>query len=109
MAKIEMKSGDLEELYILLDMYGSTYGEDAVEFIRTNIADIYARNTGKDIRGAHNPRMAGRHTKYTVEDKNRVVALRQCGMSYREIAADTGYSLHYICNTLKSTKHPAVS
>lgn len=97
MARIEMNSHDMEDLYILLRVYQSAYGEEDVKHLLVTLAEKYNANTGgMDISIARNPRMAGRPEKYSTEVKNRIAVLKRNGLTLREIATETGCSLGYV-------------
>lgn len=96
MAKIEMKAADLGELYALLKMYQSVYGEvpeSLIKDIRCRFKTICAvcSASGNPI-STTNPRGAGRKSKIEPEEREQITQMRNSGMTIREIAAKTGYS-----------------
>ena len=100
MAKIEMKAADPGELYALLKMYQSVYGEVPECLIK----DVGYRfktthtvcSTSKDAFSIKNPRGAGRKSNIGPEEKDKIMGMRRSGMTIREVAAKTGYSTGYV-------------
>jgi len=95
MGNIGMKKSDLAELYILLELYGRTYGKMAeAEELLTEMKRLYeeARGTGE----IGNSRGAGRKEKYPEETKRKILELRKEGNSIRKIAEETGCSTGYV-------------
>ena len=97
MAKIGMRAADLGELYALLKMYQAAYGEIPESLIK----DIECRfkttytvyPTSKNPLSITNPRGAGRKSKIEPKEKEQIAQMRNSGMTIREIAAKTGYSI----------------
>lgn len=98
--KVKLKSQDMVELWQLLKMYELTYGSNAASELRTEVALRYTEITGEDISDQTNPRGAGRKRKYTDADKQRIIELKDSGLSIRGIAASTGYSIGYVHSVL---------
>ena len=95
MGNIGMKKSDLAELYILLELYGRTYGKMAeAEELLTEMKRLYeeARGTGE----IGNSRGAGRKEKYPEETKRKILELRKEGNSIRKIEEETGCSTGYV-------------
>ncbi len=100
MAGLEMKATDLGELYVLLKMYQMVYGE-VPEWLIRNVEYRFKTTHGVrngDIRtlSITNPRGAGRKSNVNPEEKERIVRLRRSGMTIREVASETGYSIGYV-------------
>ena len=101
MSRIEMKRTDLGELYILLEMYGRTYGGVPENLLET-IKGAYRRQGGeKPIRNA---RGAGRKSRISPEQICRARELREKGCKIREIAEEMGYSTGFVHKLIN--EHP---
>lgn len=102
---ISMTKKDLIELYQLASLYKRTYSSGdtgAVSDLMNEVADIYHEMTGNDIQTAHNPRLAGRRQKYDNSMDDKIRLLRSEGLTYRQIAEETGVSYGYVEKVLKS-------
>lgn len=103
MGKLEMRTSDLGELYILLKMYRDTYGIEAEEFMK-DIARRYMGSKGlgdersntEDRISITNPRGAKRRSDIKQAEKERILQLRRAGRTMREIMSETGRSLGYV-------------
>lgn len=98
--RLEMKRQDLEELYLLLEVYERTYGGRVVSEIKKELTARHRGATGENISGKRNPRGAGRKSQYTEEEKQRIRELRDRGMTIRGIAEGTGCSVGYVQGVL---------
>ena len=98
--KMEMKRQDMEELFQLLEVYERTYGGSVVSEIIKELCARYRGATGENISEKRNPRGAGRKSRYTEEEKERIRELRDRGMSIRRIAEGTGCSVGYVQGVL---------
>lgn len=106
--RLEMKRQDLEELYLLLEVYERTYGGRVVSEIKKELMARYRGATGENISGKRNPRGAGRKSQYTEEEKQRIRELRDRGMSIRGIAEGTGCSVGYVQGVLSDPSRRGV-
>lgn len=100
MARLEMKATDLGELYVLLKMYQMVY-EEVPEWLIGNIERRYktiyeVRNSNIRALSITNPRGAGRKSNIAPEEKEKILRLRRSGMTIREVASETGYSIGYV-------------
>lgn len=100
MAKLEMKATDLGELYVLLKMYQMVYRE-VPEWLIKDVEYRYKTTYGvkSDDIGAvsiTNPRGAGRKSNVGAEEKEKILRLHRSGMTIREVASETGYSIGYV-------------
>lgn len=101
--KMEMKRQDLEELYILLEVYEKTYGGRNVTEMKQELSARYREEKGgESISGKRNPRKAGRKRQYTEEEKSRIRNYREEGLTIREIAKETGCSVGYVQGVLSA-------
>ena len=99
-----MKKSDLAELYVLLEMYGRTYGKkEQVKELYEETKRLYeeARGTGE----IGNSRGAGRKEKYPEETKRKILELRKEGNSIRKIAEETGCSTGYVQKLINEHVH----
>ena len=94
MTRIEMRASDLCELYILLEMYGQTYG--TTEGIRDLTEAVKAKCREQGITEIRNSRKAGRPKTITAEQDAEIMNLRAAGKTIRAIAAETGVSRAYV-------------
>lgn len=101
MRMIEMKRTDLGELYILLEMYGRTYG-GVPENLLERIKCAYRRQGGEQP--IRNVRGAGRKSRNNAEQICRAKELREKGCKIREIAEEMGYSIGYVHKLIN--EHP---
>lgn len=104
MAKLEMKASDLCELYILLDMYGQTYG--ATEETQSLIEAVKAKCREQGITEIRNSRKAGRPKTITPETDAAIMNLRAAGKTIRAIAAETGVSRAYVHQLINRHMNP---
>lgn len=101
--KLEMKRQDLEELYILLEVYERTYGGRNVREMKEEVSAKYReKKGGGNIWEKRNPRGAGRKRQYTEEERKRIRELRDEGMAVRRIAEETGCSVGYVQGVLSN-------
>lgn len=102
--KLEMKRQDLEELYILLEVYERTYGGRNVREMKEEVSAEYReKKGGGNISEKRNPRGAGRKRQYTEEERKRIRELRNEGMAMRRIAEETGCSVGYVQGVLSNS------
>ena len=74
MGNIGMKKSDLAELYVLLEMYGRTYGKkEQVKELYEETKRLYEEARGPGEIG--NSRGAGRKEKYPEETKRKILEL----------------------------------
>lgn len=99
MAKIEMKASDLCELYILLEMYGQTYG--TTEGIRDLTEAVKAKCREQGITDIRNPKNAGRKKVHGQETESEILELRRQGLTMRQIAQETNVSAGYVSKLIK--------
>lgn len=101
--RLEMKRQDLEELYLLLEVYERTYGGRNVREMKEELSARYREgNGGGNISEKRNPRGAGRKSQYTEEERKRIRELREKGMAMRKIAEETGCSVGYVQGVLSN-------
>ena len=100
---IEMRQQDMVEMYQLLTVYRMTYQKNGiiVEELLDDMERRYRKVYGGEIASKRNPRHAGRKSKYTKEKCQEILALREEGLSYRQIAEKCGCSLSHVQNVLK--------
>lgn len=113
MARLEMKATDLGELYVLLKMYQMVYGE-APEWLIRNVKNRFKTTykvKSSDTRAFSitNPRGAGRRSNVDPEEKERIIRLRRSGMTIREVASETGYSIGYVHKLIHEHKERSES
>lgn len=107
MGKYGMKKSDLAELYILLELYGRTYGEkESVKELREETKRLYEEAWGPGAIG--NSRGAGRKEKYQEETKRKILELRKEGKSIRKIAGETGCSIGYVQKLINEHRYKKV-
>lgn len=100
--RLEMKRQDLEELYILLEVYERTYGGRNAGEMKEELSARYREGKGGDISGKRNPRRAGRKRQYAEEERKQIRELRDKGMTMRKIAEETGCSVGYVQGVLSN-------
>lgn len=100
---IEMRQQDMVELYQMLTVYRMTYPdrESAAVLLLEDVAWRYQKIYGERITTKRNPRNAGRRPKYTREESQQIIELREEGLSYRKIAEKTECSFSYVQRVLK--------
>lgn len=101
-SRVEMRQQDMVEMYQLLTVYRTTYPdrESMAALLLEDVAWRYQKAYGEEIASRRNPRNAGRKPKYTKEEGQKVIELREKGLSYRQIAEKTGYSLSHVQRVL---------
>ena len=98
---LEMNRQDLLELYQLASMYGKCY-EGEIHGLLEDISEKYRTVTGgEDIRGARNPRKAGRKRIYMENTDGMILDMRRKGMPLRRIADMAQCSTGHVQNVLK--------
>ena len=98
---LEMKRQDLEELYLLLEVYERTYGGRNVREMKEELSAGYGGRAGGIFRRKA-PQGAGRKRQHTEEEKKRIRELRNEGMAMRKIAEETGCSVGYVQGVLRN-------
>lgn len=79
-----MHKHELLEFYQLIKLYQTTYKDDGLDELLANVEILYEEITHTDIKQQSNPRQAGRKTKYTEEQNQQIIDLRQNGVSLRK-------------------------
>lgn len=104
--RLSMRSGDMLELYQLVNLYNSLYPEDmdlAIGQLPEKISERYAaQNRCKDISVQTNPRGAGRKPVYSDSQNQQIRLMRQEGKHYRYIAEKIGCSIGHVQDVLKA-------
>lgn len=101
MKRIEMRASDLGELYTLLRMYQHTYRGISDELL-AEISSRYkmvwelCNKKERSIIPITNARGAGRKSRVTEEEKEKILKLHSKGKTIRETAAETGLSVGYV-------------
>lgn len=98
---LNMHKHELLEFYQLINLYKTTYKDDSLDKLLIDVEILYGEITHTDIKQQSNPRQAGRKTKYTEEQNQQIIDLRKSGVSLRNIANETGFSLGHIQTVLK--------
>lgn len=96
-----MHKHELLEFYQLIKLYQTTYKDDSLNELLKNVESLYEEIAHTDIKKQSNPRQAGRKSKYTEEQNQQIIDLRQNGVSLRNIAKETGFSLGHIQTVIK--------
>ena len=89
MAIIEMRDTDLQELYILLRLYGQTYGSKNAWTLQLDVQNKLS-DRGISCTGTINTHGAGRRLAYTPERAQEVIGMYADGLTLKQIAEKLG-------------------